>query len=72
MQQLAPYMSLGTQLTMTVIVLGVVGWYVDEKVGSRPTWLITGVIVGSVVGFTQFFRTLGRLLRNDKERQGRQ
>lgn len=69
MQQVTPYMALGTQLAVTVLLLGAVGWYIDNQLNTAPWWLIGGLCVGSGIGFTQFLRSVQRLLEADKRRK---
>jgi F0F1-type ATP synthase assembly protein I len=64
MQELAPYMALGSHLAASVLVLGGIGWYADHALGSQPLWLIVGLTAGCVIGFVQFFRSVKRLLNS--------
>ena len=64
MQQIAPYLSLGVQLASTVLVCGAVGYWADIKLGSTPVGVLSGVVIGSVVGMIQFFRTVQRLAKS--------
>lgn len=73
MQQLAPYLALGGQLAGTVLVCGALGWWIDSRLTSEPIGIVSGVVLGSIVGLTQFLRTVSRLAReqgadNAKER----
>ena len=61
MQQLAPYMALGGQLAGTVLVCAAIGWWLDTRLASEPIGLVSGVVLGSIVGLTQFLRTVNRL-----------
>lgn len=69
MQQLAPYMALGSQLTVTVLLLGGIGWLVDDHYGWTPWGLVTGLCLGACVGFVQFLRSVRQLLEADKKRK---
>jgi len=69
MQQVAPYMALGSQLTVTVLLLGGIGWLADEHYGWTPWGLVGGLCVGSCVGFVQFLRSVQRLLAADQRRK---
>lgn len=69
MQQVAPYMALGTQLSVTVLFLGGMGWLADNHWNSTPWGLIVGLCLGSVVGFVQFLRSVKRLLAADAKRK---
>jgi F0F1-type ATP synthase assembly protein I len=36
--------------------MAVLGWLVDLLVGTSPWGIVGGVVLGSIVGFMQFFR----------------
>ncbi|MDZ4745292.1 MAG: AtpZ/AtpI family protein [bacterium] len=66
-RQVAPYLNLGSQLAASVLVLGAAGWFIDQWQGSEPTYLLIGLVLGCVVGFVQFFRSLRRWMHGEKE-----
>ena len=37
------------------------GWGADLLLGSSPWGLVAGVVLGSIIGFTQFFRITSRI-----------
>jgi F0F1-type ATP synthase assembly protein I len=56
-------LSVGTVL-VTCIVLGyLAGRWLDGKWGTDPWLGVTGVVVGSVAGFLQLFRTVSQTLK---------
>lgn len=67
LRQVAPYMNLGSQLAASVLVLGGAGWLIDRWQGSEPTYLLIGLVLGCVIGFVQFFRSLRKWMRGQKE-----
>ena len=69
MHQLAPYLTLGTQLTVTVLFLAGIGWLIDDNAGTSPWGLVVGSIMGCVIGFYQFLRSVQVLLDKEKERR---
>lgn len=70
--ELAPYLSLGTQMTATIAVLGFVGWFLDSQFESSPLWTIVGLVVGSIAGLYGFLRQVSVLQRKrDKTRERR-
>ena len=71
MRQLAPYLTLGTQLTVTVLFLGAIGWWIDDSYGSEPWGLVIGLFAGCGIGFYQFLKSLQDLLKRDKEKQSK-
>ncbi len=62
-------MNLGTQLAVSVLLLGGLGWFIDDRADTSPWGLVIGLSVGSVVGFVQFLRSVQRLLQRDKEQK---
>lgn len=69
MRQLAPYLSLGTQLAATILLLGGAGWYADKYFGTTPWMLVGGLSMGSVVGMMQFLRSVSKFSERDKDRR---
>ncbi|HCN04097.1 MAG TPA: hypothetical protein DIS79_00635 [Bacteroidetes bacterium] len=67
-RQLAPYLALGSQLAASVLLPGGIGWYADKQLGTTPWLLVGGLVLGSVVGFVQFFRSVSQLTRSDTKR----
>ncbi len=65
MRQAAPYLMLGTQLGMTVLVLGGIGWWIDSIAATGPVVLVIGLVLGSIVGLVQFLRAVARLGARD-------
>ena len=45
----------------SVIGLGGLGWLLDRWFETAPWWLVTGLVVGAVVGFYQFIRLTSKL-----------
>ena len=51
----------GFALFACVVCLTGVGWAADRLFGTRPWFLIAGVVLGAVVGFYQFVRLTSQL-----------
>lgn len=61
----APYLGAVYGLVGAVGVFSALGWWLDQKMGNRTPWfLLAGLLLGMVGGFTSFFRTV---LRTPKE-----
>ncbi|HRS01982.1 MAG TPA: AtpZ/AtpI family protein [Bacteroidota bacterium] len=54
-----PFLNLGTELVTPIILGGLIGSWLDKKNGTK-FWLIILLIVGIIVGFYNFFRTIKR------------
>jgi ATP synthase protein I len=48
-------------LFASVISLAGIGWLVDRWLGTKPWLLVTGIILGAIVGFYQFVRLTSQL-----------
>lgn len=70
MQAAAPYMTLGLQIAIAVVLFVFIGKYVDDSIGTTPWGMVTGVAVGFTGGMIHFFRTVTELSKKeDHERR---
>lgn len=51
-------------LVGAVVFMLVIGWFVDLLIGSSPWGVVGGIILGSVIGFYQFFRLTSQIHKN--------
>lgn len=65
-KEIGPYLGLGTQLAATIGLLGYVGYFLDEKIGTYPLFLIIFLILGSAVGIYNFIKTTINLSKKKK------
>ena len=56
-------LSAGITLFGSVVALMIIGYLVDRFFGSSPTGLIVGIVLGSIIGFIQFFRITSQILK---------
>jgi F0F1-type ATP synthase assembly protein I len=56
-------LSAGITLFGAVVVFMAVGYIADRYFNSSPTGLITGIVLGSLIGFFQFFRLTSQILK---------
>lgn len=56
-------LSAGITLFGSVVALMIVGYLVDKYFGSSPKGLIGGIVLGSIIGFVQFFRLTSQILK---------
>jgi F0F1-type ATP synthase assembly protein I len=67
-REFGPFLTLGLQLAIAVVVFFFLGRWLDSKLGTSPWFMLAGLGLGIVGGFVQFFRTalaLGE--KEDKE-----
>lgn len=57
--------SAGLALGGSVIFLLIVGWILDSFFGTAPWCLLGGIVVGSALGFYQFFRITSKIFKKD-------
>ena len=52
----------------TCLLLGALGgWALDRWVGSKPLFILLGIVLGTVIGFYGMYRMLKPLMREKKE-----
>ncbi|MET0752895.1 MAG: AtpZ/AtpI family protein [Pyrinomonadaceae bacterium] len=56
-------LSAGITLFGAVVVCMAVGYIADRYFNSSPTGLIVGIVLGSLIGFFQFFRLTSQILK---------
>ena len=47
----------------------VLGWFADLLFGSSPWGIVGGIVLGSIIGFIQFFRITSRIFGANTEQQ---
>lgn len=58
-------MSAAIALFGSVVFLLVIGWFADLLLGTSPWGIVGGIVLGSLVGFFQFFRMTSQILKNN-------
>jgi F0F1-type ATP synthase assembly protein I len=56
-------LSAGLTLFGSVVALMIVGYLADRFFNSSPKGLIIGIVLGSIIGFGQFFRLTSQILK---------
>ena len=49
-----------------VIFMMIIGWFADLLLGSSPWGIVGGIVLGSIIGFIQFFRTTSQIFKDRK------
>lgn len=47
----------------SVIFMLILGWFADLLLGTSPWGIVVGIVLGSIIGFVQFFRTTSQILK---------
>ncbi len=55
--------SAGIALSAAVVFMLVLGWGADLLLGTSPWGIVGGIILGSVIGFIQFFRLTSQIFK---------
>ncbi len=72
LQSTAPYLTLGIQLAITVVVFFFIGRFADDYFGTKPWLMVVSIFVGSIGGLIKFFRTVIDLSKKEEnERHGK-
>jgi len=48
----------------SIVFLLIIGWFADLLFGTSPWGIVGGIVLGSIVGFLQFFRITSQILKN--------
>ncbi len=59
--------SAGVAFFASVVFLLIIGWGADLLFGSSPWGIVVGILVGSVIGFVQFFRINSQIFKSRKK-----
>ena len=57
--------SAGIAFFASVVFMLVIGWGADLLFGSAPWGIVGGIVIGSIIGFVQFFRITSRIFKVD-------
>jgi F0F1-type ATP synthase assembly protein I len=60
-RDLAPFLTLGLQLAITVVAFFFLGRWIDGKLGTEPWFMLAGLVIGVTGGFIKFFRAASAL-----------
>lgn len=48
-------------LVASIVFMMIIGWIVDTLLESKPIGIVAGIIIGSVIGFYQFFKITSQI-----------
>lgn len=57
--------SAAIALIGSVVFMLILGWILDTFMGTSPWCLVGGIVIGSLLGFYQFFKITSQILKND-------
>lgn len=59
----------GIAFVSSVVFMLVLGWLFDTFIGTAPWGIVGGIVLGSIIGFIQFFRLNSQILNSAKHSQ---
>jgi F0F1-type ATP synthase assembly protein I len=65
--ELGPFLTLGIQLAIAVVIFFFLGRWLDDVLKTTPWLMIGGLFLGTVGGLIQFFRTAVALGKKQDE-----
>jgi len=55
--------SAGIALFASVVFMLLIGWGADLLFGSSPWGIVSGIVIGALIGFVQFFRLTSQIFK---------
>ncbi|HEY4613613.1 MAG TPA: AtpZ/AtpI family protein [Bacteroidota bacterium] len=71
-QEFGPFLTLGIQLAVAVVVFYFIGAWVDERYNTSPTFTLVGVMLGTVGGLVKFFKSVSDLNKKEESQKDEQ
>jgi F0F1-type ATP synthase assembly protein I len=65
-RNVAPYLTLGIQLAAAVVFFFLIGWWMDTRMDTSPTFKLIGLFLGFLGGMIKFFRSAAEMGKKDK------
>jgi ATP synthase protein I len=60
-RSLGPLLGSGIQLAASVIIMFFIGRWLDDRCGTTPWLMVTGIFIGIGAGLTSFIRTVNEM-----------
>lgn len=67
-RKVGPYLGLGTQLALTIVLMFFLGRWLDSEFSSFPVFTIVMLFLGSFAGLYNFIKTVLSLNKKDIEK----
>lgn len=68
LKEVAPYLTLGTELMLYILIFTLLGYWLDKKFDSLPILTLILSFFGIFIGFYKFFKTVAKLNNNKNKR----
>ena len=66
-RSVGPYLTLGIQLIVTILLCVSAGHWADGKFDTSPLWTLIGGLIGIAAGFYHFFKAVLKMDRKSEE-----
>ncbi len=66
-RSVGPYLTLGIQFIVTILLCVFAGHWADGKFDTSPLWTLIGSLVGIAAGFYHFFKVVLKMGRKSEE-----
>ena len=72
MMKYMKYSTIGIELSLSIIVGGGIGYWLDSWLGTEPWMLIFWLMCGTIAGFRSLYKATKRIMKeiNENEDQG--
>ena len=65
-REVGPYLTLGIQLALTVVIFFLLGWWLDSRYNTAPLFELVGALVGAVGGMIKFLKSVVELSKKEE------
>ena len=55
-KSVAPYLNLGFEFALAILIGCALGYFIDSKLSTRPVFLLIGLLLGAGAGFLTVYR----------------
>lgn len=67
-REVGPYLGLGLQLAATIVIMVLIGDWIDKKYGTSPLWTIITGFLGITTGMYQLIKTVLHLQKRSEKK----
>lgn len=69
LNEIGIYIDVGIRFAVTIIVFLFLGYWIDNKFGFKPIFIVICVFLGAFVGFYNLYRTLTSNIKKNSEKK---
>lgn len=68
MKDLAPFLTLGIEMMLYIVIFTFIGYWIDNKIDSSPIFTIILAFLGIFAGFYKFFKSVLKFNNNKNKK----